>query len=643
MIKNYPFSVILNTENNPYYTYSGGKKALNYDPNDSNAVMNRITSQLDEAISYIEYVYTYQKMMYDNFNNELKQTDNTTLEEIFAKQYNLFNKETEQKQNNESVQLKNLKNDANNLVEELKAAQRKFHADFIAATEKIVQATSKKQLQQYSLQVQNEANKIETLMRTSFEKFKEDNDSMLKRFSRIQSSKKEALNIQINQGKLTVQFENKNKTGEKKEERERQKAIKGLLESYFNILKTIKEKGGTRSFAQSSTFRNNNKELWEEYQKLRERMELTEDTKTEQALIRSIYSRDSLREIYHLFNEAVFSDGTSESNIMIQAKDYGEALVQASAFFSEEVLVEGIREYLQAALNKKGGTARSFVVSGLTRIQFADLPLANEKQKIISELYNRRDAIDLSLNEFFRKNRVLDKVDSYIAVDFEHTNYSNKYILAFSNKLYNDLSNLTILGGQEKNLLSETGEEIKARGTNLINTYDLIAQLGHLSDDFIFTVLNKSQASILSSEIDGTSLEKWLSTFIQEIAFNPASFVQTVRKELGEAYDNANIIYIFNAGATIQPIYKILENLINFLRNSSVNLQSCISTKIQYDNSNPNSLLQLVEGEKYQETSVKNPSETRYTRDAWEVVANTVARNTLFSIHLDLLNLQRII
>jgi hypothetical protein len=44
MIKNYPFSVILNTENNPYYIHSGGKKALNYDPNDSNAVMNRMTS-----------------------------------------------------------------------------------------------------------------------------------------------------------------------------------------------------------------------------------------------------------------------------------------------------------------------------------------------------------------------------------------------------------------------------------------------------------------------------------------------------------------------------------------------------------------------------------------------------------------------
>lgn len=641
MIKNYPFSVILNTKNNPYYVHSGGKKVLNYNPNDSNAVMNRITSQINEAINHIEYVYTSQKTMYDNFNNELKQTGNTTLEEIFAKQYHLFDKEVEQEQNDEAVQLKNFKNDANNLVEELKAAQRKFHAEFIAATEKIVQTTSKKQLENYELQAHDSANKIETLMQISFKKFKEDNDSMLRRFSRIKGTKKEALDIQINQGQLTIQFENKSKT--ETEELERHRKINELLQSYFNLLKTVKERGGTRSFAQSSTFRSRNKDLWMDYQNLRAEMERTEDTEEGPALIRSVYSRESLREIYRLFNDAIFSDGTSESNITLKAKDYGEALVQASAFFSEEVLVEGLCESLQAALGKGGGTAQSFIVSGLTRIQFANLPLANEKQKIISELYSRRDAIDLSLDEFFRKNRVLDKVDSYIAVDLKNVDYSNKYILAFSNKLYNDLSNLTILGGQEKNLLSEKGEEIKARGTNLINTYDLIAQLGYLSDDFIFSVLNKSSASILSPEIAEASLEKWLSTFIQEIAFNPASFVQTVRKELGEAYAKANIIYIFNAGATIQPIYKVLENLINFLRKTSTNLQSCISTKIQYDNSNPDSLLQLVEDEKYQEESVKDHSATRYTKDAWEVVANAVARNTLFSIHLDLLNLQRII
>lgn len=638
MIKNYPFSVILNTENNPYYTTSGGRQQLSYGTGDS-AVFNKIKSQLNEAISYVEFIYQEQKEMYNNFNSELLSLGNgkiKSLDDVFREQYSLFDdNDTTDK---EKIQITQLQDQSHALVQELQIAQREFHNKFLAATEKIIQATTKQQLEEYSLQVLNEANKIETLMRSSFLKFQNDNEAMLKRFLRIKHTKKEAINIDIVSGALNITFENKKAT---QEDIKRQEEMSKIFQEYFNVLKDIKNQGGNSRFAQSSTFRKKHSKqdgsgLWDRYQKIRQKIDSTESD----ALIRSIYSRNNIQEFYNLCRTAIFfNDGSSESTLRLTAKDFGEALVQAAAFFSEGVLVESVAQTLKAALDNSGSSVQSFVVSGSTRVQFSELPSGNDKTKILNDLYNRRDEIDLSLEKIYRSNRVLDKVDTYIAVDFKHQDNTNKYILAFSNKLYNDLSKLTILGKQSKELLTEEGEHLGALGTNLINTYDLIAQLGALSDNFIFNVLNKSSASILSPEIPAESLEKWLSTFIQEIAFNPASFVQTVKKELGEAFAQSNIIYIFNAGASIKPIHEILERLIGFLRNTEVNLQSCLSTKIQYDNSNPENLLQLVSDDEYREKNSSNKSETRYTRDAWETVANAVARNTLFSIHLDLSSL----
>lgn len=639
MIKNYPFSVILNTQGNPYYTTSGGKQQLSYGT-EGNAIFNKIQSQLDEAISYVEFICQDQKEKYDNFNSELLSQGNEkikSLDDVFREQYKLFN--DDDATDEETVQITQLQNQSRALIEELQTAQRKFHANFLAATEKIIQATTKQQIEQYSLQASDEARKIETLMRTAFTKFQKDNEAMLKRFLRVKYTKKETININITSKALNITFENKKAT---KEDIKRQEEIRKTFQEYFNVLKEIQSQYGSSRFAQSSTFRKKYSKpdgsgLWDRYQKLRQKIDNTEND----ALVRSIYSRDNIQEFYNLCKAAVFNGGSSESTLQLTAKDYGDALVQAAAFFSEEVFVEGIAQTIEAAL-QNGGTAKPFVVSGSARIQFSELPSGNDKTRILNDLYGRRDEIDLSLEKIYRNNRVLDKVDAYVAVDFKHHDNSDKYILAFSNKLYNDLSKLTILGKQSKELLTEEGEHLEASGTNLINTYDLIAQLGALSDSFIFNVLNKSSASVLSPEIPAVSLEKWLSTFIYEIAFNPASFIQTVKKELRDTFAQANTIYIFNAGASIKPIHIVLERLTAFLRNTKTNLQSCLITKIQYDNSNPDSLLQLVSDGKYREKNSSNQHETKYTQDAWQVVANAVARNTLFSIHLDLSSLAQI-
>ena len=101
---------------------------------------------------------------------------------------------------------------------------------------------------------------------------------------------------------------------------------------------------------------------------------------------------------------------------------------------------------------------------------------------------------------------------------------------------------------------------------------------------------------------------------------------------------NTNIIYIFNAGARIEPVYKILEKLITFLENAEIAIQSCVNTKIQFDNSNAYDLLHYAD--KIKPPYTTKLGHTRYPPEAWAAVANRVSKNTLVSVHLDLLNLQ---
>ena len=71
-------------------------------------------------------------------------------------------------------------------------------------------------------------------------------------------------------------------------------------------------------------------------------------------------------------------------------------------------------------------------------------------------------------------------------------------------------------------------------------------------------------------------------------------------------------------------MYKILYNIYNFLLSTSFNLQSCITTKIQYDNSIGTELLEEVD-QIYPPVEGKGKSSVnskKYPPEAWNWVAN---------------------
>ena len=87
MVTNYPFSVILDVENNPYLK-SRGQSYLPYSKENAG---EEIINKIREAAQHVQIVYEQQKNAYNAFNNALASLGNgTTLEDIFKQQYDLF-------------------------------------------------------------------------------------------------------------------------------------------------------------------------------------------------------------------------------------------------------------------------------------------------------------------------------------------------------------------------------------------------------------------------------------------------------------------------------------------------------------------------------------------------------------------------
>ena len=624
MITNYPFSVILDVPNNPYLT-SGGAQYLPYtQENSGEAIMN----SLEDAALRVYAIYQQQKNAYDDFNNYLQLNgSNITLEDIFKKQYNLFDKTDTIPE----VETEKIIDAQEEYVEALKKKQAEFHANYLAAIDRIAQATTIKELEACKIKVKKNAEEIDKLLQQALSHFKD--FKLTKKIKNAKQTQGSDINIKIKKDGINISFQKtKTKTNSSERNKQNQRA-ETAISNYYEILQEIvnyeKKHGITlgAKFAQSSKFKHEHQEIFDRYVEARKELE---------GALTGFYSRENRRALTRFIKEIIFGEA-QEKELYMRSSKHGDYLVQAASFAFEQTSIEQIGNEIVKAL-KDEAKVRTFTMDVPVRVQFQALPLASEKEEAHTELYALQNTIDVKLDKFFRSWKVLDKVDDYVSVKFSE---GNSYVLAFSNKLYHDLSRLNIVGNSKNSLVTDEAEELNSHGTNLINSYDLIAQAGQVADAFMFTVLNRSTASGLHDSIDQVSLESWLNSFIYEMAFNPKSFIQNLENSVKEEITDKNIIYFFNAGSTIQPVYKILYNIYNFLLSTSFNLQSCITTKIQYDNSVGTELLEEVD-QIYPPVEGKGKSSVnskKYPPEAWNWVANQVASNTLISVHLDLLKL----
>ena len=474
-----------------------------------------------------------------------------------------------------------------------------------------------KELNNYHLKISDEATQLERLLQEAITHFK--NKKTIQRLKNTRKNNAGNIKITPNGDGISVAFDKK---GKKQLDNDYLKAINEYFKAISAIGKVQHSSG--KNFGKSSTFRKSYEGLYSDYNTSRNAL---------YEKFSGTYSRETIRNIERYVRELIFTDKTeSPPPLTIHTRDKGEAIAQAASFAFEETSITHIKNILVDAL-KGNAAVESFIMEVPVRVQFSQLPLAQARNEALNLLHTQKNQLDLKLYSFFRSQRVLDKVDSYVSINFKQT---SPYVLAFSNKLYNDLSRLTLVGSSKK-ILTDEGEELTKTQTNLTNTYDLLAQAGAVADDFMYAVLNGSTASGLRTNITETSLEKWLTAFTYEMAFNPKSFVQEIQNTIPNFLEN-NTIYIFNAGARIEPVYKILEKLIIFLENAEIAIQSCVNTKIQFDNSNAYDLLHYAD--KVEPPYTTQLGHTRYPPEAWAAVANRVSKNTLVSVHLDLLNLQ---
>ena len=572
--------------------------------------------KIQEASNHVKQIYEQQKNAYNNFNSALQMYGNgMTLEDVFKQQQNLFGDKDEQEP--QQQQIEKLQEDSQMYVEKLQQAQAHFHANFLATIDKVASATTIKDLDRYRLKIGNEATQLEHLLQEAIAHFK--NKKTIQRLKTTRKNSAGNIKITPNGDGISVAFDKK---GKKQLDDNYLKVINEYFKAVSAIGKVQHSSG--KNFGKSSTFRKSYEDLYSKYNKRRDAL---------YDKFSGTYSRETIRNIERYIRELIFTNKTeSPPPLTIHTKDRGEAIVQAASFAFEETSITHIKNILLNVLDNKAAV-ESFIIEVPVRVQFSQLPLAQARNEALNLLHTQKNELDLKLYSFFRSQRVLDKVDSYVSVNFKQT---KPYVLAFSNKLYNDLSRLTLVGSSKK-FLTDEGEELSKTQTNLTNTYDLLAQAGAVADDFMYAVLNGSTASGLRNNITETSLEKWLTAFTYEVAFNPKSFIQEVQKTIPNFLES-NVIYIFNAGARIEPVYKILEKLIIFLDNAEIAIQSCVNTKIQFDNSNAYDLLHYVD--KIEPPYTTQLGHTRYPPEAWAAVANRVSKNTLVSVHLDLLNLQ---
>lgn len=626
MAKTYPggsFSVILNTANNPWA--NSGQQLDSF-----NAMLKRkskansLETAVRKAIQRVKSNFNQQQRLYREIERNLQGSS--------AKNFNLqsFLKDSISDPNKsvDSFKNKKTKNNNNNNIQKLKNDLKKANTAFRLEFQNIISSAAKIKNEE---EIQTCFRRADNALNELYLAFEQAKNGIDKEMTDINKDIQERIDRISNKNASLIDNLSFSKDGNSFLIHGASKKTTQLFNNYQNLLKTHDKFNKGRSYRKGNISDKKDK-LGSKWRSI------------EKALFASLKEDFGEQATDTLINKTIelmvdmFATGEV---ITPQTLNSRLNLAQESGFIFEGVANFNLQQRLEAVLKTNGGRLLSGgSVTEHVRTIFKLKPFINKntKKQVYEALQQIRDKGESEYNAFISEFKTLDKIDDYITFNTKDTRTDSlkKYAFAFSDKLYKNLNNISLLTGTgkaEKNF--NFGEESISGSSNLLNSYDLIANAGVSADSFIFSALNLSAASIYYSPYMRnqltSQLKALLTSFVYEVAYNPDSFVENV---LQETEMDQNVLYLHRIGPQVVPSFVILKNVIEYLEGFLQNIQkeSMVQVGISYDNTTAASYISALNSSP--ELYKKNNT---YNSAAWNYVSSQVASNTLMNIHLNLL------
>lgn len=229
------------------------------------------------------------------------------------------------------------------------------------------------------------------------------------------------------------------------------------------------------------------------------------------------------------------------------------------------------------------------------------------------------------------------KIDSLLTLSKEN---GQKYYIAFSDKFYSGY-NLSKIGliGNTFNLKKD--EEIKP--ASLLNNIDLFTAIdSELAGQLTFMLLNSASASMLSgnytTQIEEL-VEKMVSSYILQIAFNLKGFIENYKK-LPDGMDESNTLLIFNfTDVLFVKGSEVLQRVLDQLKAvSGQDFKKLVTVTVVRDTIHQAVPLYAASLEKFHPNGNDDPLKEQ----RWEWVAQQIAANTLLGVKLNVQSLLQI-
>ena len=609
---NKAFSVILNVENNPW-----GEQSPNISYNDmlkKKAGMASLESALKIALNRVLRIYNTQLGLYKQLEQEIKGANpnsNKTLQQILNESMGNFKVKTNIDEKAKDAQK------LEQAQQDLRVANKNFQQYFQMLIANAAQLTTQEDVERLFQNAENAVKELQLAFDNAVKRTDEIGEDMRKRIDRIMGKGTS------NQNDSPVSF-SKGTNGELI-----LNGVSGDAQRKFQEYQTL--------LKQAEIF-GKGKKGWRAGRVSEDITKFSNRWRTIEQELRNILAKD----LEGKFNEAGIEQLMS---LVVKALVTGQPIeaqnVQKSTSLAQEsgYMLEGVASTaLQEAFGQlfKEGLSEVLVSGGSVtkhaRIMFRLKQNigTKDKKKIKDALEEVNKGLQQRYQGLIEAFEALDKIDDYITLTFKKDgNKKSAYTIAFSDKLYKDINNISILTGTHG-----PKERAISGASTLLNSQDLLSNIGSSADAFIFAALNASSASIFYDPNTQAQLTKQLQellmTFIFDIAYNPESFVQQV---LGEEIVNAKVLYCHRIGAQVVPAFVILRNILTTFERIQSNLQTepMVKVNLSFDDTPASSYIQAIQ------SSPEYKTGNHYNKNAWAYVATQVANNTLLNVHLNLL------
>lgn len=609
---NKAFSVILNVENNPW-----GEQSPNISYNDmlkKKTGVASLESALKIALNRVLRIYNTQLGLYKQLEQEIKGANpnsNKTLQQILNESMGNFKVKTNIDEKAKDAQK------LEQAQQDLRVANKNFQQYFQMLIANAAQLTTQEDVERLFQNAENAVKELQLAFDNAVKRTDEIGEDMRKRIDRIMGKGTS------NQNDLPVSF-SKGTNGELI-----LNGVSGDAQRKFQEYQTL--------LKQAEIF-GKGKKGWRAGRVSEDITKFSNRWRTIEQDLKDILTKD----LEGKFNEAGIEQLMS---LVVKALVTGEPIeaqnVQKSTSLAQEsgYILEGVASTaLQEAFGQlfKDGLSEVLVSGGSVtkhaRIMFRLKQNigTKDKKKIKDALEEVNKGLQQRYQGLIEAFEALDKIDDYITLTFKKDgNKKSAYTIAFSDKLYKDINNISILTGTHG-----PKERAISGASTLLNSQDLLSNIGSSADAFIFAALNASSASIFYDPNTQAQLTKQLQellmTFIFDIAYNPESFVQQI---LGEEIGNAKVLYCHRIGAQVVPAFVILRNILTTFKRIETNLQteSMVKVNLSFDDTPASSYIEAIQ------SSPEYKTGNHYNKNAWAYVATQVANNTLLNVHLNLL------